>query len=1307
MGGAFAKDIVRSIRGSLGRFLAIMGIVALGCGFYAGLQMCGPNMRADADVLYDGTHLWDVRLISTMGFGDDDVKRVRDVEGVSQVMPSLTLDAITRVGKEQMAVRISSLDVKAAETSKPNGQYDVSSNDDDYLNRVRLVDGHWPKAKGECVISADVTNAGYGIGDKMRLMNSVTDLEDLLCVDELTIVGTVSSSNYPYTGSFGSTSLGSGMIGQYLYVSDESLAEDAPYTELYLTVKDAAEELSESDAYKAIVDATKGRLEGMETSLALARRADLKAEAQVTLDEKWDEYRGEKKKAESQLAEGKAKLDDARRQLDDGKSELADGEKAYADGKKEYESNLAQTERELADGAAEIARNQKTIDEQRAELASGKKRLEDGRAAYEDGLAQLLESTGAKTLDEAVQTLKGNAAEADDGIAQLQEGIEQIEALPSLSELKAAVRQASAGVEEARAGIRQCEDGIQETNEAIAECDKGIADAEAALTKLAKQQEETEGKLAELQDKRIGLASTLEQLPEDNPAYEPTKAGLADVDAGIEQAQAGLVAIEAGITEAAEGKKAAEAGKAEAKAGKATAEKGLAEARAGLEKAQEGLEQAQQGVEARESLPSLKKQLSEVRQARAKIDEGLDAASTLKSSKTQLDDSAEKLASGERQLADGQRQLDEARNDLEEGRATAQREFASAKAQLDDAATELADARTTLADGRAEYEDGLASYEEGKATAERELSDGRVKLEDAQNEIDDLDTPGIYALDRTQSEGAATYHADAGRIDNIAAVFPFMFFLVAALVALTTMTRMVEDDRVQIGTYKALGYGTTAIAAKYLVYAGAAGVIGATLGIVLLSQALPLIVMSSYDVVYAVPVHPLPMPIDLPIALAAGGLGVGVTLLATWGAVVSSLREVPATLMQPRAPVAGKRILLERITPVWGRLNFIWKVTCRNLFRYKRRLLMTVVGIAGCTALLLVGFGLRDSIWDIIANQYGPIIHFDTTIGFDDDATAADAVRVSKYLESTGEVSDIMRVQSKNMQAGDGTSDETTRVHVIIPRDVDEMTHAVTFHNRVSGERLDFTPDSVFVSEKIALLYDLDVGSTVRLYDQDDVGNAIGDGHELSVSGVIENYVDNYVYVGAREWAQVEPGEQPFTTLYATTTDDEDVRVGITEKLHDMKGVSTVVFSSEAIAMYRDTLSVVDLVVVVLIVSAAALAYIVLYNLTNINIGERVREIASIKVLGFTRGEVYAYIFREIALLAVMGDVLGMVLGTFLESFVVTTAEVTYVMFGRSIHPMSYVYAFVLTLVFTGLVIFSMRHKLDRVDMVESLKSVD
>ncbi|MBQ1841065.1 MAG: ABC transporter permease, partial [Atopobiaceae bacterium] len=674
----------------------------------------------------------------------------------------------------------------------------------------------------------------------------------------------------------------------------------------------------------------------------------------------------------------------------------------------------------------------------------------------------------------------------------------QIEAAPA--QAQAALDQLTAAIAEAQAAIETCDEGIAAAEQTIASLQEQLAQI-PAKEELERAKTQLTGAIAAIE--ALGEEATPEQLAQ----LEQLKGRLDQVEGALE----GRAQLEAGIAQA-------EAGKQQAEAGKAQAEAGLAQAQAGLEQAQAALAQAQQ---AQEQLPGLRAQLDELKAQRAQVDEGLAGLDELADAKRTLDASQAELDAGKAQLDDGQAKLDAGRKTLAASRRTAESELAKAKAQLDDAAAELADARGQLADAREQYADGLAEYEDGKAEAEEEFSDALDQLNDAQREIDEIELPDIYALDRTQSEGAATYHADAGRIDSIADVFPFIFFLVAALVALTTMTRMVDDDRVLIGTYKALGYSTGTIASKYLVYAGVAGVAGATIGILALSQVLPFIVTSAYSIIYTIPLHPFPLPVSPGIALMSGGLGVGVTLLATWGAVVSSLREVPATLMLPRAPVAGKRILLERVRPIWQRLSFTWKVTCRNLFRYKRRFLMTVIGISGCAALLLVGFGLHDSIWDIIDRQYGPIIHFDTTIGLDDNAIELDVRRAIDYLESTGEVDGIVRVQNENMQAGAAGTDETIRVNTVIPRDAGTMDEVITFKNRVSGKSIELTDDSVVITEKLALKYDLAEGDAITLFDQDDVGNAVGDGHELTVTGVAENYVGNVVYVGRDAWRQV------------------------------------------------------------------------------------------------------------------------------------------------------------------------------------------
>ena len=1145
MTSAYARTIARSIRGSLGRFLAIAGITALGCGFYAGLQMTGPDMRSAGDQYYDGTDLYDLRVISTSGFSDDDVDRLAAIDGVGAAMPSITTDAMARLGGEQLAVRVGSLDADAAEGSSYDGAYKVSSDDSDYLNRVILVDGRWPEKAGECVVCADKITGDYGIGDTLTLLYGTRDLAATFSCDEFTIVGTVTSSNYPYTGSFGSTTLGSGMIAQYVYVTQDSFASDMPYTEVYLTVPAASSLVSGTDEYDAAVGEVRRRIEDDEGVLASARLADLRSTAQAKVDDAQTELDEKRSDAEQELADAQTKLDDAAAKISSSQQQIDDGQAEYDAGVTELANERESAKDRFAAAEEEISSKQATLDATTTQLDESQTELDAQRKAYD------------------AQVVTALAALADQGVSA-----------------------------------------------------STLADAASAIT----------SQLEVVAEQDAQLTAELASLSEDDPSYAAVAAALAKVKA---------------------------------------AEETLSKAGAGI--------------------------------------------AQLVSMGEQIDEAQTRIDSGRKEVSDGVAQLAAASSQLEDERATAEGQFASAQETLDASADKLASSRDELAAARAEYEDGVTQYQAQKADVDQRLADAQAQVDDAQTQVDDLKAPDVYALDRTQNEGTVTYDDDTHRMDSIADVFPFIFFLVAALVSLTTMTRMVEDDRVEIGTFKALGYSTARIAEKYLVYAAVAGFSGAALGILVLTQVLPRIVMSAYAIIYTAPMLPFPMPVDPATALLSGGLGVGVTLAATWFAVVSSLRETPATLMLPRAPRAGKRILLERVTPLWSRLSFSWKVTCRNLFRYKRRFLMTVVGISGCTALLLVGFGLHDAIWDIIDCQYGPILHYNTVVGLSGDATTDDVDAVETYLDETGGATGTVRVQQENMRAGSdtGTYDGTMRINVVIPEDSGNIGDAISLDERIGHVPLAFDDDSVIVTEKLATRLGVGVGDTITLFDQDDVGNAVGDGHALTITGVCENYVGNYVYVGRDAWKGVSATVPVFSTLYTTVTEDADARSKLSEEIGGMNEVSTVAFTDESINLYRNMLSVVDLIVVVLIVSAAALAFIVLYNLTNINVEERVREIASLKVLGFTRREVYAYIFREIALLAVIGDVLGLVLGIFLEQFVVTTAEVDYVMFGRTIHPASFAYAFALTLVFAALVILSMRRKLDRVNMVESLKSVD
>ena len=868
---AFSKELLRTITRKPGRFLALLAIVALGAGFYAGLRMTAPDMKIALDRYLDATDTYDVRVVSTVGLEDADLDALRELPAVDQVMGSYQADVLAVMNDMTYTTRVHSLP-EAAHSSTCEDGVTVESADDSYLNRLILVDGRWPEAEGECLISSDrVLSQGVAIGSEVVFTQGTGKLDDTFAVKRYTVVGTVHIPYYITSAAIESSSLGSGVVQQVLYVDDDNFADNFPYTDAFITVVGARDVKHGTPEYDALIDEAKGQIEGI---------ADERCEAR---------------------------------------------------------------------------------------------------------------------LDSLTDELYGNAT---------------------------------------------------------------------------------------------------------------TYRGLLD----------------------------------------------------------------------------------------------------------------------------------------------------------------------------------LAEY----------------RLSHTQEEIDNPELPEWLVMGRDKNVGTASFTSDADRVDHIASIFPMIFFLVAALVALTTMTRMVDEERQLIGTFKALGYSRGRITSKYAAYVLLASVVGSCIGIAALSKLLPGVIMNAYAIMYYVPNGPL--PIDWPIALLSGGLAIGVTLFATWASVAATLREKPAALMLPRAPKSGKRILLERITPLWERLSFTWKVTCRNIFRYKKRLIMTVIGISGCTALLLTGLGLHDAINDIIDIQYGEIIQHNAIITLEDKLHEEERTQLDELLAQSGAIESSTDAYTETMLAsGPRASDK--RIDIVVPDDPEAFAQMKVLRTRKGHEPLSIEGDTVLLNEKMAQELGIGVGDVIRVSPQDSMGNATSTVYEFEVGALVENYIYNYIYMTEDTYERVVGKPARMNAIYANITHDTDTRSRLDEQLRASSAVKTLTYNDEVIDTYRTMLRSVDLIVVVLVVSAAALAFIVLYNLTNINIEERIREIATLKVLGFTRRETNEYIFREIALLAIIGAALGLVLGVFLEGFVVTTAEVDQVMFGRAIHPPSFVWAFVMTLVCSAISMLLMLPKLAKVDMVESLKS--
>ncbi|MBQ7858934.1 MAG: ABC transporter permease [Faecalibacterium sp.] len=636
---------------------------------------------------------------------------------------------------------------------------------------------------------------------------------------------------------------------------------------------------------------------------------------------------------------------------------------------------------------------------------------------------------------------------------------------------------------------------------------------------------------------------------------------------------------------------------------------------------------------------------------------------------------------------------------LSKGQLSVSTGVATAYAAFEKAEEDLAEARETLDEGWLEYEDGVKEYEEGKAEAEAELADAFDKITDAQEQIDDIAACEWYVLDRDTLTSFVSFELNADRIADIAKVFPVFFFLVAALVALTTMTRMVEENRLQIGALKALGYSEGEITAKYLLYALVASLAGAVVGIALGFFLIPAVVWIAYSQMFQLPTfQTVYYPWLIAVSIAASTL---VILAATLNACHASLREKPASLLMPKAPAAGKRIFLEHITPLWNRMSFSYKVTARNLLRYKKRFYMTLLGVAGCTALLLVGFGLQDSIMEVVDYQFANLNHYDLSVTISNEKALTVERGLSDILEDPATIQSSGLFYTKNVTIlnEDGQEGSLT---LTMAESTARMTDYFTFRNRLGGSAIDYDETSVILTEKTAETLGVKAGDTIRL--ETDAGRV-----PLTVTGVTENYIFSRIFIGPKAYEQAVGPVPAWNTVLAKTAgtigQEEASRLALTETILQKNYVSGVSFIGDATAAFTNTIQCIDYVVLLIIVLAAALAAIVLYNLININIAERKKELATIKVLGFYNHEVQLYIFREILINAFLGALAGIGLGLPLHQFIVRTVEIDQMMFMRSIQPSSGVYSVALTMVFTLAVCLWMRRQVNGISMVESMKA--
>ena len=1202
------KDFIIEIKKTMGRFVSIFFIVALGVAFYSGIRASEPSMRFTADQYFDDSKLMDLKVMGTMGLTKADIKAIGKVSGIEAVEGGYSKDVLCPVGDNEKVVHMLSMQKN--------------------FDQVSLVEGRLPEKAGECLVDEDfLSYTDLKVGDTVTFHSGDGEaLTDSLVTDTYKIVGIGNSPLYISFGR-GSSTIGTGEISGFVVVDKASFDMDV-YTEAYVKVSGAEEKTAFTDEYNNLSDAAKEAVSAIEEERCAVRKQEIVDEANEKLadsekivNEKSQELENAKKELESGKSKAAEELEKAKQQLTDGEAELADAKQQIADG-----------ETQLADAKAQLNDKQAQLDSAEAQYESGKAQLDQKEQELADA-EQVYLSNYSKympIITAGKEQIAAGKSQIADGKKQLDEGL---------------------------APLNQLKDGLAEIEDGISQCDSEIAGLNTQLSGMDSNEYQ----------KYVNIPK--ENRNEEQQAYVEKWENLNTQLAGIQERKTQLENT-----------------------------------------TQEKLKQAGFATEA-----DLEAQITSLTKQKADLDAKekalLQQEQTLAAQEEELLSAGRQITDGKSQIAAARSQLDSTKSQITDGKAQIQSAWAllnEKEGTLNASKAQLASGEQELADGRSEYEQAAKEAEDRitdgqvKITdGEKQLADAKQKIADAKAEIKKIENPKWYV--QTREDALTEYQGfgdNADRMRSIGKVFPVLFFLVAALISLTTMTRMVEEQRVQIGTMKALGYGKAAIAGKYIGYALIATLGGSIFGVLVGEKILPFIIIYAYMILYK-HLPAILVPYHMSYALQASGIAVACTLIATIASCYKELAAEPAELMRPAAPKQGKRILLERIGIIWKHLNFTWKSTVRNLIRYKKRFFMTIFGIGGCMALMVVGFGLKDCIYEIVSLQYEKVQFYDAATYMSDDISEENRQQLHDYLDQNADIKETIEARMQKTDVKSASGKKT--LYLMVPSDNEKIEDFLSFHSRTNKDEVySLKKDEVILTEKMASLLNVKVGDELTIEDEDR-----GD-QTVTVGAICENYMSHYLYLSPEKYEELYGVPAEYNTIIYSVKDGKDDQIEkIGTKLLSMDGVLNVSYTSSIEGRLDDMLRSLNLVIVVLIVSAGMLAFVVLYNLNNINITERQRELATLKVLGFYDGEVASYVYRENILLTIIGSVVGMVLGNLLHRYIILTVEVEEAMFGRQSHWQSYLYSFLFTVAFSLFVNWVMFYKLKKIDMVESLKSVE
>ena len=1202
------KDFIIEIKKTMGRFVSIFFIVALGVAFYSGIRASEPSMRFTADQYFDDSKLMDLKVMGTMGLTKADIKAIGKVSGIEAVEGGYSKDVLCPVGDNEKVVHMLSMQKN--------------------FDQVSVVKGRLPEKAGECLVDEDfLSYTDLKVGDTVTFHSGDGEaLTDSLVTDTYKIVGIGNSPLYISFGR-GSSTIGTGEISGFVVVDKASFDMDV-YTEAYVKVSGAEEKTAFTDEYNNLSDAAKEAVSAIEEERCAVRKQEIVDEAnekladsEKTVNEKSQELEDAKKELESGKSKAAEELEKAKQQITDGEAELADAKQQIADG----ETQLADAKAQLNDKQAQLDLAEAQYEYGKAQLDQKEQELADAEQVYLSNYSKYM-----PIITAGKEQIPAGKSQIADGKKRLDEGL---------------------------APLNQLKDELAGIEDEISQCDSEIAGLKTQL----------DGMDSEVYQKYVNIPK--ENRNKEEQAYVEKWENLNTKLAGMQERKTQLENTK-----------------------------------------QEKLNQAGFATEA-----DLEAQITSLTKQKADLDAKekalLQQEQTLAAQEEELLSAGRQITDGKSQIAAARSQLDSTKSQITDGKA----QILSAWALLNEKEDTLNASKAQLASGEQELADGRSEYEQAAKEAEEQITDGQAKITDGEKQLTDakqqiadakaeikkIENPKWYVQTRedalTEYQG---YGDNADRMRSIGKVFPVLFFLVAALISLTTMTRMVEEQRVQIGTMKALGYGKAAIAGKYIGYALIATLGGSIFGVLAGEKILPFIIIYAYMILYK-HLPAILVPYHMSYALQASGIAVACTLIATIASCYKELAAEPAELMRPAAPKQGKRILLERIGIIWKHLNFTWKSTVRNLIRYKKRFFMTIFGIGGCMALMVVGFGLKDCIYEIVSLQYEKVQFYDAATYMSDDISEENRQQLHDYLDQNADIKETIEARMQKTDVKSASGKKT--LYLMVPSDNEKIEDFLSFHSRTNKDEVySLKKDEVILTEKMASLLNVKVGDELTIEDEDR-----GD-QTVTVGAICENYMSHYLYLSPEKYEELYGVPAEYNTIIYSVKDGKDDQIEkIGTKLLSMDGVLNVSYTSSIEGRLDDMLRSLNLVIVVLIVSAGMLAFVVLYNLNNINITERQRELATLKVLGFYDGEVASYVYRENILLTIIGSVVGMVLGNLLHRYIILTVEVEEAMFGRQIHWQSYLYSFLFTVAFSLFVNWVMFYKLKKIDMVESLKSVE